>query len=135
MSSVAAEALTEPSQVADRDNCAEIGLSDLRSPPEGLWFQSNCVAPPAAQMIASLTKCNRTILDPADFTLLAPGLYVSRLTPASQGFLWYASSEACFDLVSSRVVGAVCADQTVTFNRSTSACTAHGGVLGWVNGR
>lgn len=124
-----------PAQVGDRADCAEIGLSDLRSPPEGLWFQSNCVAVPVAPLAANVTSCNRTSLNPAEFAPIAPGLYVTRGTAASQTFLWYASSDSCYDLVSARSVTAVCTDQTITFNWSTNVCAAHGGILAWVNGR
>lgn len=133
---LAAEQLTEFSPALDdRASCAEIGSSDLRSPSEGLWFQSNCAPIPEPPLIASTTNCNRTSLDPGEFTEVSPGLYVFRQTWASAAYLWYASSETCFDLVSARVVTAVCADQAVSFNRDASACSAHGGTLAWVNGR
>jgi len=132
---IAADRLTDFPQPADRANCAEIGSSDLRSPPEGLWFQANCVAIAESPLMANTASCNRTSLDPAEFTEVASGLYVSRRTPASPGFLWYASAASCFNLVSAGVVTAVCADQTVTFNREANACSDHGGVLAWVNGR
>jgi hypothetical protein len=121
--------------LTNRTGCAEIGSSDLRSPREGLWFQSNCVAVPQAPLVATNTFCNRTSLNPAEFASLGSGLFVSRQAPGSQGWLWYESSEACFDLVSTRVVTAVCLDQTVSFNWNASACAAHGGVLAWINGR
>ena len=133
---VAAEQLTEFSPaVANRTSCAEIGSSDLRSPLEGLWFQHNCLTIPVSPLLADTPNCNRTSLDPAEFTLVAPGLYVFQQTPASLAYLWYASSETCFELVSSRVVTAVCADQTVSFNWKASACSVHGGVLAGVNAR
>ena len=133
---VAAEQLTElPAALANRASCAEIGRSDLRSPPEGLWFQRNCIAAPAAPLVAANTSCNRTALDPAEFAEVSPRLYVFRRTLSSPAYLWYSSSESCFDLVSTRVVTAVCADQTVSFSWKASPCSAHGGVLAWVNGR
>ena len=121
--------------LAGRTNCTEIGASDLRSPSEGLWFQSNCSASVSTQSNQVSTNCNRSSLDES-FTSIAPGLFVSRLNAGSFGFLWYSQSEACFDLVSARVVTAVCVDQTVSFDWSARAvCSAHGGVLAWVNGR
>ena len=121
--------------LAARTNCAEIGISDLRSPAEGLWFQSNCSPSVSTQSNQVSTNCNRSSLDDS-FMPIAPGLFVSRLTAGSLGFLWYSQSEACFDLVSARVVTAVCVDQTVSFDWSArSGCSAHGGVLAWVNGR
>ena len=129
---LAAEQPNESIRLADRTSCEEIGVTDLRSPPEGLWFQSNCIAQPAVTLIASSTNCNRTSMDPAEFAPVAPGLYVTGRAPA---YLWYASADACFDLVSTRVVTAVCTDQTVTFDWNSRACSAHGGVQSWVNGR
>ena len=133
---LAAAQLTElPAALANRTSCAEIARSDLRSPPEGLWFESNCLLVPEPPLVANVTNCNRTSLDPTEFTSVAPGLFVTRQTPSSPAYLWYASSETCFDLVSARIVTAVCADQTVSFRWGTGACIAHGGVLAWVNGR
>lgn len=120
----------------DRTSCTDIGKSDLRSPTEGLWFQTNCLAADGSRPVTWSTTCNRTSLDAAEFALVAPGLYVFSQSPAAPSYLWYASSEACFDLVSSRVVIAVCADQKVTFQwDARSACRGHGGVLAWVNGQ
>jgi hypothetical protein len=119
----------------DRSSCGEIGTSDLRSPREGLWFQSNCVAVPEAPLIATNTSCNRTSLNPTEYAAIGSGLFVYRQAPGSQGWLWYASAESCFDLVSTRVVTAVCADQTLSFSLNASACSSHGGVAAWVNGR
>lgn len=132
----AAELLTEFSPaLADRTSCAEMGSSDLRSPPEGVWYQANCVPAFALPLIAPITSCNRTSLDLAEFTEVSPGLYVFRQAGATSAYLWFASSGGCFDLVSTRVVSAVCADQTVSFSWSKRACSSHGGVLTWVNGR
>jgi len=118
-----------------RTDCTAIGISDLRSAAEGVWYQSNCTATVGTQANEVSTKCNRTVLD-RSFTPIAPSLFVSRLTPGSLGFLWYASADACFDLVSTRVVTAVCNDQTVSFRQGAhSGCDAHGGVLAWVNAR
>lgn len=75
---IAADRLTDFPQPADRANCAEIGSSDLRSPPEGLWFQANCVAIAESPLMANTASCNRTSLDRAEFTEVASGLYVSR---------------------------------------------------------
>lgn len=131
----ALESTDVPPSPAHRTSCAEIGASDLRSPLEGLWFQSNCAPILEPGLTAISTKCNRVSLE-STFAPVAPGLYVSRQSPAAQGFLWYASSEACFDLVSARAVTAVCADQTVSFSgNARSVCSSRGGVLAWVNGR
>ncbi|MPZ50462.1 MAG: DUF3761 domain-containing protein [Dehalococcoidia bacterium] len=122
--------------LANRSSCAEIDGSDLRSPLEGVWFQSNCVLNPELPLAGSPAGCNRTSLGPAEFTEFSQGLYVFRQTHASPAYLWYSSSETCFDLVSARVVTAVCADQAVSFGwNARSACSGHGGVLAWVNGR
>jgi len=132
---VAVEQLTEFPQLADRFNCAEIGGSNLRSPPEELLFQTNCVAAPEAPLVATNSSCNRRSLDAAEFGSVGSGLYVFHQAPASHAYLWYSSSETCFDLVSTRVVTAVCADQSVSFSWNPGACSTHGGVLAWVNGR
>ena len=121
------------SRPPDRVSCDEFGLSDLRSPAEGVWYQSNCVALPLS-LAANVTTCNRTSMDEADFTPVAPGLFVTHGGSTSAAYLWYASSESCFDLVSTRAVTAVCTDDTVTFGWTSSVCDAHGGVLAWVNG-
>jgi hypothetical protein len=130
-----AEQSTEPQALANRTSCAEFGGSDLRSPAEGVWFQRNCTARSASLQERSTAECNRTALDPAEFRLVAPGLYVFTQGPASRAYLWYSSSESCFDLVSARVVTVVCTDQTVSFDWSAGACSAHGGVLASVNAR
>ena len=86
--------------------------------------------------MATVTDCNRTWLDPVDFGYIAPKLYVFRQTAASDASLWYASSEICFDLVSTRMVTGVCSDQAVSFNWNIKAgCSSHGGILARVNGR
>jgi hypothetical protein len=120
----------------NRSSCAEVGASDLQLPSEGLWFQSNCLAPSQPALVAPMaTTCNRTSLDPAEFTGVSPDLYVYRQARASTAYLWYASSEACFDLVSTRSVTAVCADYFVSFQwNARLACSGHGGVLALVNG-
>jgi hypothetical protein len=123
-----------PGASASRTSCDEFGSSDLRSPAEGVGFQANCTVSPASD-IGSTKACNRTSLDPAEFVLVAPGLYVYRHTEASRAYLWYGRSGTCFELVSARVVTVVCNDQTVSFNWSADACAAHGGVLATVNGR
>jgi hypothetical protein len=119
---------------ADRTSCVEIGGTALRSPQEGVWFQGNCVAGSASILLAPATSCNQKALDPAGFKEVSPGLYVYRQSWAAAGYLWYASSEGCFDLVSARIVTAVCVDLMVSFSWDTSACSDHGGVLTWVNG-
>src|SRR5688572_3791659 len=57
--------------LADRSSCAEIGLTDLRSPPEGLWFQSNCSPTVSTPLNHVSTSCNRTSPDDS-FTPIAP---------------------------------------------------------------
>jgi hypothetical protein len=132
---VAAEALSESSPgLADRTTCAEFGSSDLRSPSEGVWFQGNCVGVQAS-LAANSAPCNRTLLDPAEFTLVAPGLYVYRQSLGSRAYLWSSKSDTCFSLVSGRVVTVVCADLTVSFQWIDDACSPHGGVLAAVNAR
>ena len=132
----AEQSLETSSAPANRATCAEIGSSDLRSPSEGLWFRSNCVPIPEPPLIAVRTECNQTSLNPAEFTSVAADLYVFRQTRGLPAYLWYSSSENCFDLVSARVVIAVCADQAVTFQSNPgSACASHGGVLVLVNER
>jgi hypothetical protein len=132
-------AALEPGQVSppptDRLSCAQMGNADLRSPLEGLWFQASCLPGLDPSLTALITNCNRTSLD-AGFTLVGPGLYVFRPAQSASAFLWYASSPTCFDLVSTRVVTAVCGDSAVTFKWDTrSACAGHGGILAAVNGR
>jgi hypothetical protein len=117
----------------DRTSCLEIGSSDLRSPGEGLWFQGHCVSS-AVEPSAIAGSCNRSVLDPAGFTEISPGLHVFRQSWSSMGYLWYAGADGCFSLVSSRIVTAVCVDLTVSFKWDAGACAVHGGVLSWVNG-
>jgi hypothetical protein len=75
------------------------------------------------------------LLDPAEFTLVAPGLYVYRQAPGSRAYLWSSESDTCFSLVSGRVVTVVCADLTVSFQWIDDACSTHGGILAAVNAR
>lgn len=119
----------------NRSVCAEIAGSDLRSPGEGVWYQNNCLPAPEAMLARATTVCNRTSMPPGEFTEVSLGLYVFRPARTGAAYLWYSSSEGCFDLVSTRTVTAVCADQTVTFSWRANACAAHGGVLALVNGR
>src|SRR5687768_7915410 len=135
-SRVAQERLPDPAPaLSDRTDCDEIGSSDLRLPSEGLWFQSNCLTIPELPLMASTTNCNRTSLNASEFIEVSPGLHVFRQTESSRAYLWYATSEVCFDLVSDRVVTAICTDQAVSFSWETSVCSENGGVLAWVNGR
>ena len=100
---IAAAPSTESSPVpSDRTECAEFGSSDLRSPAEGVWYQANCASTVAPGRVGS-AECNRTSLDPVDFRLVAPGLYVYKQTPTSRASLWHASSDTCFHLVSAKV--------------------------------
>jgi hypothetical protein len=132
---IAAAPSTESSPVpSDRTECAEFGSSDLRSPAEGVWYQANCTGTTEPGR-AGGAECNRTSLDPVNFRLVAPGLFVYSRTPTSRASLWYASSDTCYHLVSARAVTFVCADKTVSFSRSDDACSAHGGVLAKVNAR
>jgi hypothetical protein len=126
-----AESSGEP---GDRTDCGRFGSSDLRSPQEGLWFQANCTGVPDSPAAGNEATCNRTALDPAEFRLIAPGLYVFQQTTASRAYVWYASGEGCFNLVSARVVTVVCADQTVSFSWGKGVCSERGGVLARVNG-
>jgi hypothetical protein len=131
-----AMAANEPgpsSPAVDRSSCLEIGSSDLRSPAEGLWFQANCAAGVSERSPTS-GACNRNALDPVGFTEISPGLHIFRQSWASSGYLWYAGSDGCFSLVSSRIVTVVCVDLTVSFKWDAGACSSHGGVLTWVNG-
>jgi hypothetical protein len=115
----------------DRSTCKEIAGSDLRSPAEGVWFEANCAAAGGLQAAPAAPTCNRTSLDPREFTEVAPGLFVFR-----QAYLWYASADDCFDLVSTRAVTAVCADRAVTFKWSREdPCAKHGSTLVRINGR
>jgi hypothetical protein len=132
---IAAAPSTEFSPVLpDRTECAEFGSSDLRSPAEGVWYQANCAGTTAPERVGS-AECNRTSLDPVNFRQVAPGLFVYSRTPTSPAYLWYASSDTCYHLVSAKVVTVVCADETVSFNWNDDACSAHGGVLAKVNAR
>ena len=130
----AEESVLASPELADRMSCPEIGISDLRSPLEGIWYQGNCVAASTTPLLDGSTVCNRSALDAGEFAEVAPGLHVFRRSFASTGYLWYARSEGCFDLVSARVVTMVCVDLTVSFAWDAKACTAHGGVLTRVNG-
>jgi hypothetical protein len=117
----------------DRTACLDIGTSDLRSPREGLWFQDNCL-PEAEGPLAGTAPCNRSTFDTPEFDQVTSDLHVFRQSPSSFGYLWYAGAEACIDLVSARIVTAVCVDMTVSFRWVADPCAARGGVLTWVNG-
>lgn len=123
-----------PRTLPPRNSCASITGTDLRSPEEGLWFERNCVTP-TAHRPASSTTCNRSEIDTHEFEEITPGLYIYRGSRSDHSYLWYASNEGCYDLVSSRLVSAVCADRTVTFRWGNEACAQHGGILVRVNGR
>lgn len=134
-SPVLAAEIVESQARASRSSCAEIGVSDLYSPAEGVWFQSNCLAA-EEKTTPGVTDCNRTAVDGSEFRAIATGLYLFRQTPGAPAYIWYESTPNCFDLVSSRLVTAVCGDQLVTFTWDTrAACSRHGGVLATVNGR
>lgn len=120
--------------LAPRTDCAAITGTDLRSPEEGLWFERHC-ATPTTHRSASTSTCNRSELSPTEFHEIAPNLFTYRGDRSDHAYLWYRSAEACFDLVSSRLVSAVCADMTVTFRWGPDACVPHGGILARVNGR
>jgi hypothetical protein len=133
---IAAESTMPQPAPAGGTVCAEFGASDLRSPADGVWFQRNCTGSPASLSEGrAAAECNQKSLDPAEFELVAPGLYVFRQGQASPAFLWYASSANCFNLVSDKSVTVVCVDQTVSFSRNDDACASHGGVLIRVNAR
>ena len=133
---VAAEPLTQSTPaVTNTTTCDELAQSEPRSPAELLWFHDNCTSLPGSLLLADTGKCNRKALDPSEFTLVAPELYVFRQTPGSRAYVWYSSSDTCFDLASGRVVAAICGDRTMVFTEGESACSPHGGVLAWVNGR
>jgi hypothetical protein len=118
----------------DRTSCAAIGTSDLRSPQEGIWYQTHCLAVSAFPQGVATTDCNRLALDGAEFSQAAPGLYVYRPTAGSTAYLWLATTPVCFDIVSARVVTFVCSDRTVSFKwDARAACAEHGGILARIN--
>jgi hypothetical protein len=125
--------LTRP----DRADCELIRGSDLRSPQEGIWFQSHCLPASAyTQGGIAANRCNRLSLDVAEFRPVADGLYVYRQTAGASAFLWYATGPDCFALVSDRLVTAVCMDRAVSFKwDARSGCAVHGGVLTRINGQ
>ena len=120
---------------SDRTNCAQIGDSDLRSPSEGVWYQTRCL--PASQFPQGVatTTYNRPSLGVAEFREVAAGLFVFRQTSAATSYLWFASAPDCLDLVSGRVVTGVCLNRAVSFQSDLrAACSSHGGILVRING-
>jgi hypothetical protein len=65
---------------ADRTNCAQIGNSDLHSPLEGIWYQTNCLPASRFPQGVASTICNRPSLAAAEFRMVAPGLFTYRQT-------------------------------------------------------
>ena len=121
--------------LADRIDCASFGTSDLRSPLEGVWYQTHCLAPSAFPQGVASTSCNRSSFAAAEFRQVAPGLFTFRQTPSSPAYLWYATTPNCLDLVSGRVVTAVCTDNAISFQSDRRlSCAGHGGVLVRING-
>jgi hypothetical protein len=120
---------------ADRTDCASIGTSDLLSPLEGVWYQTHCLPASAFPQGVATTSCNRASLAAIDFPQVAPGLFTFRQTESSIAYLWYATSPNCLDLVSGRVVMAVCVDQAISFQSDRRlSCAGHGGLLVRING-
>lgn len=132
---LATEQGTTPSTVGLRTTCAEFPSGgDLLSPEEGVWFQGHCISK-VSLVDGVAPSCRRTSTDAPEFTQISADLYVFQQGQGSAGFLWHASDAACFDLVSSQIVTAICADRTVSFSwDGRSACASHGGVFAWVNG-
>lgn len=124
-----------PRRQPPRTDCAAIAGTDLRSPEEGLWYERNCATLSAHQPASTVTTCNRTEMKPDEFREIGPGLFIYRGDRSDHAYLWYQSAPECFDLVSSRLVTAVCVDMTVTFRWGPDACARHGGTLAQVNGR
>ena len=115
---------------ADRTRCAAIGDSDLRSPAEGVWYQAHCTPQSPNSRLVSYKGCNCPSMDDPRFREVSDGLYSYRQSDTSRAYLWYASGAGCYDLVSDRVVTAVCWDRSITFSwDSGAACYTHGGVL------
>jgi hypothetical protein len=120
---------------ADRTNCAQIGNSDLHSPLEGIWYQTNCLRASQFPQGVATTSCNRPSLAAAEFRMVAPGLFIYRQTASSPAYLWYATTPNCLDLVSGRVITGVCVNRVISFQSDLrAACSPHGGVLLQING-
>jgi hypothetical protein len=120
---------------ADRIDCASIGTSDLLSPLEGVWYQTHCLPASAFPQGVATTSCNRPSLASLDFREVAPGLFTFRQTASSTAYLWYATSPNCLDLVSGRMVMAVCVDRAVSFQSDRRlSCAGHRGALVRING-
>ena len=120
---------------ADRSDCAAIGSSDLHSPLEGVWYQTHCLAPSAFPQGVATTNCNRPSIAATEFRQVAPGLFIFRQTESSTAYLWYATTPNCLDLVSGRLVTAVCTDRAISFQSDLRlSCSDHGGVLVRING-
>jgi len=120
---------------ADRTDCALFGSSDLLSPLEGVWYQTHCLPASAFPQGVATTTCNRACLAAIDVRQVAPGLFIFRQTESATAYLWYATSPYCLDLVSGRVVMAVCVDQAISFQSDRRlSCAGHGGVLVRING-
>lgn len=120
---------------ADRTNCADIGTSDLLSPTEGVWYQTHCLPASAFPQGVATTSCNRATIAAIEFRQVASGLFVFRQTESSPAYLWYASTPNCLDLVSGRVVTAVCVDRAISFQSDLRlSCSGHGGILVRING-
>jgi hypothetical protein len=120
---------------ADRTSCAAIGTSDLLSPTEGVWYQTHCLPASAFPQGVATTSCNRPAIAAIEFRQVASGLFVFRQTESSPAYLWYATTPNCLDLVSGRVVTAVCVDRAISFQSDLrQSCSGHGGILVRING-
>jgi hypothetical protein len=120
---------------ADRTSCAAIGTSDLLSPTEGVWYQTHCLPASAFPQGVATTSCNRPTVAAIEFRQVAPGLFVFRQSESSPAYLWYATTPNCLDLVSGRVVTAVCVDRAISFQSDLRlSCLSHGGILVRING-
>ena len=132
---LATEQGTAASTVGLRTTCAEFVVGgELQSPEEGVWFQGHCVS--SVSLVDGVAPaCRRTSTDAPEFTQIAPDLYVFQQGQGSVAFVWHASADRCFDLVSSQVVTAICANRAISFDwDESSTCASHGGVVTWVNG-
>jgi hypothetical protein len=121
----------------DRNSCDAIRNSDLRSPTEGVWFQTHCSRQVSNRPgLVAATGCNGPAREDPALRPITDRLFAYRQSTTSRAYLWYASAPDCLDLVSDQVVTAVCADQAVSFNwDANAACYGHGGVLARVNGQ
>ena len=116
---------------ASRASAAAIWHVEPAIARRGPLVPGNCLQAQASSGRGGRNRpCNRTLIDDVE---VRPRLRRSLRLPPAEGVTCLPLVRhltECFDLVSARIVTALCVDQTVTFNWNTrGACAEHGGFL------